>query len=119
MIIKQVFPIVLALLLSGCAAFHSGYITDSASLGQANFSYENQVEGVANATYVFGIGGLGRQALVSEAKEQMRLEEPLGDNEAYANITVNWKTSYIMFGLIMNVKCTVTADIVKFNKASG
>ena len=77
------------------------------------------MEGVANATYILGIGGFGRQALVSEAKEQMRLDEPLGDNEDYANITVNWKTSYVLFGLIMNVKCTVTADIVKFKKTTG
>ena len=103
--------------LSGCAAFHSGYITDSTALSQANFSYvDRQVQGYSRATYVFGIGGNARQALVDEAKEKMRLEEPLGDNQAYANITVNWKNSYIIFGIVMTVKCTVTADIVEFNK---
>lgn len=174
--------------LSGCAAFHSGYITDSTSLSQANFSYvnvsdksyfdkiddetdilltsmddtiigeintvevndagrpvylnfknENNVRrvpvnilsnyryngvwkinqktvGTATATYILGIGGLNRQALVEEAKSELKKVLPLSDNQAYVNITVNWKTSYIIFGVIMKVKCTVTADIVEFKK---
>ncbi|HAP69247.1 MAG TPA: hypothetical protein DCR04_05895 [Flavobacteriales bacterium] len=113
MIVKKIFPIALVLLLTGCA-FHSGYITDSAALSEANFTYTNQVSGSASATYVFGLGGLARKGLVAEAREVMRRQKPLGPNEAYANISVNWKSTWVF--MVLNVKCMVTADIVKFNK---
>ena len=178
----------LAVMLNGCVAFHTGYITDSTALSQANFSYVDisstsyfdtidddkdillttmrdtivgkittlemnpngrvtqlsfekdssvrkvpvtilsnyrhkgvwrftpKTEGTATATYVLGIGGLNRQALVEEAKSELKQRLPLSDNQAYVNITVNWKTSYIIFGIIMRVKCTVTTDIVEFKK---
>ena len=117
MIIKKIYPIALVVFMSGCA-FHSGYLTDSASLSQANFSYKSfNRQGTARATYVFGLGGLSRKALVSEAREAMRREKPLGPNEAYANISVNWKSTWVF--MVLTVKCTVTADIVKFNKTTG
>jgi hypothetical protein len=117
MIIKKIFPIAFLLLMSSCA-FHSGYVHDSAALSQANFSYKSfQTEGTAQATYVFGFGGLARKALVSEAREEMRQKKPLGENEAYANIRVNWKSTWIL--MVQTVKCTVTADIVKFKKTTS
>jgi hypothetical protein len=54
---------------------------------------------------------------VSEAREEMRQKKPLGENEAYANIRVNWKSTWIL--MVQTVKCTVTADIVKFKKTTS
>jgi len=85
----------------------------STSLSQPNFSYiQKNVEGNALATYILAIGGVAKDGLVKQAKEEMMKNYPVGDNEAYVNITVNFKTSYY---IVWNtVKCTVSADIVRF-----
>lgn len=113
---KQIFKLFIFIIgtcsLSSCA-IHNGYMANSASLSQANFSYTKQsISGHASTTKVFGIGGLWKQTLVEEAKKEMLEETPLQDNQALANITVNWKRSCFFF--IVNNKCTVTADIVEF-----
>lgn len=102
----------IALMLPGCA-FHSGLMNNSAALSNANFSYVSQnVSGTASATYIFGFGGMSRQALVAEAKKDM-LRTPLKSNQAIANTTINFKHTIIM-GVYMQYTCTVTADVVEF-----
>lgn len=102
----------IAIFLSSCA-MHTGYMNNSASLGEGNFNYVKQsVSGSAEAMYVFSIGGLEKEALVQEAKAQMLKENPLGPNQALANVTVNWKNSF--FIVVTMSKVTVTADIVQF-----
>jgi len=105
----------ICIIMPGCIAFHSGYLQSSAALSSANFSYLYNIQGKAKATYVFGIGGLSRATLVDEAKQDMLSSSPLKSNQALANTTVNFKNSNIL-GFIMIVRCTVTADVVQFNK---
>ncbi len=62
-----------------------------------------------------GIGGFSKQAIADEAKEELLKENSLGNNQALANITVNYKSKYF-FGLYQEVICTITADVVEFNK---
>jgi hypothetical protein len=119
---KKVFSItlvaaVIAVSLSGCIAFHSGSMTGSASLNSANFSYVKQnISSDATAKYILGIGGLSKQTLVDNAKQQLIAANPLQSNQALANVTVNFKNS-LYFGIIYRtLKCTVTADVVEFNK---
>jgi hypothetical protein len=103
------------LFLSSCAAFHSGYLANSAALSSGNFKYViMDAQGTSKATYFLGIGGLARTALVSEAKENLLDKYPLNDNQVLVNVTVNWKHSYYPFLLLVTNKCTVTADIVEF-----
>ncbi|HQQ94376.1 MAG TPA: hypothetical protein PLQ93_07465 [Bacteroidia bacterium] len=104
---------ILGMLLTSCA-LHSGYMSDSAALNTNNFAYvKRDVSGSAQASYVLGIGGLKRNALVDDAKKALYNNYPLGDNQAYVNLTVNWKMSF--FFIVMFNKCTVTASIVQFN----
>lgn len=88
----------------------------SAALSSANFSYVTNVKGESSATYVFGIGGLNKETLVDDAQKRMILSNPLKKNQAIANLTVNFKKTYIYFGVITIVKCVVTADIVEFEE---
>ncbi len=100
-------------LLSSCAV-HNGFMKNSASLSEANFSYVNQsISGMSSAQYVFAIGGLDRQALVEEAKKDMLKDNPLQPNQVLANVTVNWKYSFYV--VVFKTECTVTADVVEFN----
>jgi hypothetical protein len=111
---KVIYPffVIVVFTLSSCA-IHNGYMNNSASLSQANFSYVgNEISGTASTMRVFGIGGLNKQAIVAEAKRNMLKNHPLKENQALANITVNWKLGFYL--IVVNDKCTVTADIVEF-----
>ena|ERR1700722_15852669 len=107
--------LILVSLLSSCAASHWGYMTTNGALNTNNFSYVRQnVKGEATVTYILGIGGLSRETLVSDAKQQMLLFNPLKSNQALVNLTVNFKISNYLFYLFRSVTCTVMADVVEF-----
>ena len=113
---KRVFRlliIVIGVLSFSSCAFHNGYMNNSASLSQANFSYtQTSISGTASTLKILGIGGLGKSAIVEEAKKDMLKNNPLKSNQALANITVNWESGFFL--IVMTNKCTVTADIVEF-----
>ena len=111
--LKSVIALSCAFLISSCA-FHTGYMSNSASLSSANFSYvKRNLQGESTATYIFGIGGLGKQTLVDDARIMIINNNPLKDNQTFANITVNFKSSFYL-GVVSTVTCTITADIVEF-----
>lgn len=113
-IFKSVSILSLSFLLTSCAAGLSGNMSGSASLNSANFSYaQKNVQGQSKATYILGIGGMNREAIVNEAKERMMENTPLKDNQALANLSVDFKRSSF-FGIVNTVKCYVSADIVEF-----
>lgn len=106
--------------LASCAASHSGYMSGSASLSSNNFRYvKTNVFASAQCIYFLGLGGYAHEALVGEAKQNLYLKSGLKNNQAYANITVNWKTQITFLGFIVRRKCTVSADIVEFNSEQG
>jgi hypothetical protein len=108
----KILAILLVTLLSGCAA-HNGYMQSSASLDESNFSYiKKDAQGTAKATYILGIGGLSKKALVNTAKQRLLETNSLKDSQALANITVNWRMTFFLIGF--SNRCTVTADIVEF-----
>ena len=112
-IIKFLFLSIFITGFSNCA-MHTGYMQSSASLSSNNFSYvKRDVQGTAKATYVFGIGGLKRTALVNDAKKNLLDNYQLQNNQALVDITVNWKQTMIMPFVMFN-RCTVTASIVEF-----
>jgi hypothetical protein len=114
-ILKSAMAVVFALSIASCSAVHSGSMENSASLGSANFSYVKQnIKGESQATYVLGIGGFAKEALLNDAKQKMIAENPLRDNQTLANLTVNYKKSYYLGLIYSTVKCTVTADVVEF-----
>ena len=112
-VIKLLVVLIVVLSFSSCG-IHSGYMDGSTSLSQSNFSYtQKSISGTSSTLMVFGIGGLGKGAIVEEAKKDMLKKHPLKSNQSLANITVNWKSSF--YFIVMTNKCTVTADIVEFN----
>ena len=109
-----------AYFLASCAASHSGYMVNSASLSSNNFHYvQTDAFASAKCTYFLGLGGVQHDALVGEAKQNLYYKTGLLDNQVLANVTVNWKTKFSWFGLVITSKCTVTADIVEFDSAQG
>lgn len=100
-------------LFSSCG-HHYGNLIGSAALSEANFKYvEQNVSGIAEANYVFGIGGLKKQTLLQEAKKNLMEVYPIGENQALVNVSVNWKTSFFL-PFYFKTKCIISADIVEF-----
>lgn len=105
------FMVVFALTASSCAT-HIGMMTGNASLSSNNFKVVKIASGTASTTKIFGLGGIAKDALVLDAKKDMLMNNPLREGQALANVTVDFKNSYIFF--VNTVKATVTADIVEF-----
>lgn len=110
-LLKTIVVVVAMFFISGCAT-HSGLMSGSASLSSNNFKMVKFAKGEASVTKIFGLGGLGKDALVAEAKMDLIQNYPLKEGEALANITVDFKNSTIFF--VTATKVTVTADIVEF-----
>lgn len=110
---KILFASIISILLSSCA-LHNGYMLNSTSLSSANFSYvKENISGSATAYSFLGLGGgLFKESLVNDAKQKMISSHPLKDNQALANITINFKT--VISGVFMSKTCTITADVVQF-----
>lgn len=98
-------------LLSSCTSY-TGTILNSTQLSQNNFIYLGNVEGTAEADYLFGIGGGDANGLVNEAKQDLYSKHPLQPGQAYANMSLDIAVSYWIVGATK--KATINADIVQF-----
>ena len=102
----------IALGTQSCAVY-SGSITGGANLQTNNFTYvASDVQGTAKTTYILGIGGLAKSALVAEAKKDLSKNHPLKAGQAYTNFILDFRNSALP--IVTGYKCTVTADIVEF-----
>ena len=99
----------ITLLFTSCA-FHSGIFQPTSF--EKYHQYVAFAAGSARTIHVFNIGGLSKEALVLEAKQVMQTLRPLGPDERYANITVDFKYTYWLIGL--TTKAVVAADVIKF-----
>jgi len=105
----------ITLLFSGCA-FHGGYTTNRTEvvLSEKNFKLVNSVQGYSKATYIFGIGGLVRQAMIAEARADMLSKANLTGAKAIVNEVVEVKSS--LFPIVRTYEVTVSAHIVEFTE---
>jgi hypothetical protein len=111
---KLISTAFVGILLAGCMATHTGTMVNSASLSQNNFKIIGNVTGKAETYAVLGIGGgIDRNAIVLEAKQNMQKYCPLKAGQAYANITVDFKNAMYLL-LVRQTVCTINADIVQF-----
>ena len=112
-LIKLSVALTLILSVSSCA-FHTGMIQGSAILQSNNFVYvKRDVSGTAAASYFLGLGGLGKDELVSEAKKDVIAKNKIKDNQTLVNITVGAKRT-IVFPLVFTNRYTMTADVVEY-----
>ena len=84
-------------------------------LSKKNFKVINSVSGDASVTYIFGIGGLSKKALITEAKAEMLKNANLeGGAKAIINETVEIKgSSFPFFGRKL---VTVSAQVIEFTE---
>jgi hypothetical protein len=110
-IFKNICMVLAAIFFSSCA-IHVGTITGDASISTNNFKMIGMAEGTATTTKIFGIGGLKKNSLVNDAKKDLLQNNPLKEGQALANVTLDFKNSYILF--VNKQKATVSADVVEF-----
>jgi hypothetical protein len=113
---RNSFYLIISLFVFNSCAYHSGVITSSASLTNANFQVVELAIGKAQTTHVFGIGGLKSDAIVFEAKQDLLRKYPLKRGQVLANISVDFKRSFYL--IVMFTEATITADIVDFSTPS-
>ncbi|KEZ93542.1 DUF6567 family protein [Nonlabens ulvanivorans] len=107
-----------ALFLTSCATHHGipkNYIQNSTEvvLTQNNFKVIEIVKGEAEASYILGFGGLGKNGLVAEAKANMLASAKLeGTSRTIINEVVEVKTSGIFF--ITKYKVIVSGQLIEF-----
>ena len=111
-IIKLSAFIISMIMVSSCA-IHTGVMSSSAQLSHANFTYVKKgLYGTCQTTRVLGFGGIFKADLVEEAKKEMLADYELQDNQALANVSVDWKHSRYI--IVKTTKCSVSADVVEF-----
>ena len=105
----------LLFLMSSCMSLHSGYITNSVALSSNNFDYLFQsVSGTSEVDYILIFGGYDKDALITEAFNDLKRKHPINKNQAYSNLSINFKHTILVFGLYREIKCTISSDIVEF-----
>lgn len=117
---KQVFVFLLSvtLLLPGCA-LHNGLTsnanlhTTEVELSEGNFKVIARVQGSSEATFIFGIGGLKRAAMIAEARSKMlESADIIGSSKAVINETVEVRHTF--FPIVRKYEVIVTAHIIEF-----
>lgn len=110
--------LIISMSLTSCASHYGlpknfNQNTTEVVLTKNNFKVVNQVKGEAEATYIFGIGGLAKNGLVAEAKAKMLKNAGMeGNSRTIINEVVEVKTSGFLF--VNKYKVIVSAQIVEF-----
>lgn len=114
-----IFTAACTVLLFTSCAMHDG-LTRNANLNSTevvlaknNFKIIARTQGSSKATYVLGIGGLSKNALVTEARNKMLSNANiLGRSKAVINETVEIKRSFFLIVGIYEV--TVSGHVIEF-----
>jgi archaellum component FlaF (FlaF/FlaG flagellin family) len=114
------FLVCITLICSSCGIYNglttntNAHTTD-VILSKKNFKVIARVKGSAQETYVFGIGGLTRKALIEEARTNMFSNmDIIGSSKAIINETVEIKSSY--YFIVETQEVTVSAHIIEFTE---
>lgn len=86
-------------------------------LSQNNFRVIGEAEGVAEATYIFGFGGLSPKALKANALAEMAENAHLTGSQAIVNVTVH--ESVADWAILTKRVFTAKCQIVEFTPAFG
>lgn len=102
----KIYVVLLIFSLSGCVAIHSGNVSTGA-VPECPRIYS--IYGESKATYVLGIGGLNKSALILEAKENLYKSNKIKPSQKLSNFTLDNRISnFLLFSIC---KVIVSADV--------
>jgi len=111
----------IVILLSSCG--YSGanvgynYVSTEAhvQLSKKNFRVVDYVVGEASATYILGIGGLSKKALIEKAKFEMyKNANMVGNAKVILNQTVSFNFDW--YPAVRIIRCTVSGYVYEFTE---
>jgi predicted ATPase len=107
----KIFSIGLIFLFLSSCSFHTGSITTSSVAANGKkYNYVDVALGYSKVSYIFGIGGFGKDMLIDEARRNMYVSYPLKPNETFENVTLNLHTSWYL--LYSKKEVVMLADVV-------
>ena len=110
-----------ATLLIGCAGvnmtpYKNDPVETKVVLAEDNYTIVKEVEGEWSATYVFGIGGLKKKALETNAIGEMYKNAHLTGNQQIINITTTQSVEAWAFGIYAKYKVVARGYVIEFVK---
>ena len=110
-----------ATLLIGCAGvnmtpYKNDPVETKVVLSEDNYTIVKAVEGEWTATYVFGIGGLKKKALETNAIGEMYKNAQLTGNQQIINITTTQSVETWAFGIYAKYKVVARGYVIEFVK---
>lgn len=103
--------------MQGCVSSHTGKIYPSqVQLNQPNFKFVKSIQGVAQATYVLGIGGNMPMGLINEAKANMYQTYSFAKNQTITNITIDEKRLSFLYPILYVKTIIISADVIQFGE---
>lgn len=113
--ITSLLSLLILITFNSCVSTFDGSFHSPSFSVKDNFRIVSTIEGQAQAEYIFGLGGVFRDALVNEAKRKMYSSYALQPNQNITNITVDSRvTSFIIPILFQSKRVTVSADVIEF-----
>ena len=117
--IKLLMVVAAIMLLTGCGI--SPNLTSNlnvnqtnVTLTQKNFHIVKTVESKVSATYIFGIGGLGKRALQNNAVAELTQKANLTGSQALVNVTLKYAVkSFVVFN---QVTYYAEGTVIEFDK---
>ena len=104
---------VAAVAFYACAGIHQVTALPTAVLDQGNFKYVRYVEGSETSKYVFGIGGMSREARETNAYNKMMQEANLGPGQTIANVSIRKNKLLYCGGIVHTVTTVVSGWVVE------
>lgn len=118
---KALFILAISAMFFTSCAVHSGLTTNSnlssteVVLSKNNFKIIESVQGSSEAIFILGIGGLTKDALISEARNNMlSTANIIGNSRAIINERVEVKHS--LFPLVRHYKVIVSGHVIEFTE---
>jgi hypothetical protein len=96
--------------LSSCVTIHNGNVSSSSFGLSEDVRIVDVAYGVSSYYTIFGMSGHRKDAMILDAKRNMYESYPLQPGQAYANFSVDIKTTLFLIG--RGVKVIVSADII-------
>lgn len=118
-LLKLFVAVAAVFMLASCGI--SSHLTANANLNQTevvlsqkNFHVVKSVEANTSATYIFGIGGLNKNALKNNAIAELTKKANLTGSQALVNVTIKYSTKMIL--CYQKVTAYAEATVVEFDK---
>ena len=116
---KKIIKLLLVLFtLNSCISLHNGQFHNSTILTEANFKYKKQNAFGTSSTFNFLglITDIDTKSLIGQAKADLYNYYKIEDYQTISNVTVNFKTTFFLFGVFSKTDCVFSADIIEFNR---